>query len=93
MLVHLVNVGKREVAAPDAGLVRDDEQLIAGYAEFFQPGARRWKNVNVFGTAQIIPFGNHRPVAVEKYGPVHRANCGWFLARMELNYFPALSTL
>jgi hypothetical protein len=87
MLIHAVNVGHREIAAPDAGLVGHDEQFEARAGQPFQAGGRGWKNFNIFGTAQIILFGNHRPVAVKENSPVHLANCGWFLAIMELNFF------
>ena len=89
MLVDALHVRKREVAAPDAGLVGDDEQLEARVAQPFQAGRRGREDFHVFRPAQIIFFHDERAIAVEKNGPVHSvANCGLIMARMELNSLP-----
>jgi len=71
MLMDALHVRKREVTAPDAGLVRDDEQLEAGVTQPLQAGRRGRKNFHVFRPAQIIFFHDERAIAVEKNGPVH----------------------
>ena len=87
MLVHALRVRKREVAAPDAGLVGDDEQFESGVRETLQRRRRAGEEVHVLDAVQIILFRNQRPVAVEKNAGFIPANCGLIMARMELNSF------
>ncbi len=54
---------------------------------FFNAGLRRRKNVNVFGTAQIILFGNHRPVAVKKNSPVHSGKLWLVFGKNGIEFF------
>ena len=71
MLVHVLHVGKREVAAPDAGLVRHDEQLEARVTQPFQADGRGRENLHIFRPAEIIFFRDERSIAVEKNRAVH----------------------
>jgi hypothetical protein len=92
MGVDAFRVRQREVAAPDAGLVGDDEEFEAGVRQPFQRRARAGENLHVFRPVQIIFFHDQRAVAVEKNGSVHSADKLWLqiVARMELNYFSTL---
>ena len=71
MLVHALHVRKCEVAAPDAGLVGDDEQFEPGVREPLQRRRPPGEEGHVLDAVQIISFLNQHPVAVEKNSPVH----------------------
>jgi hypothetical protein len=59
----------------------------ASASRFFRRAPACREKFHVFGTAQIIFFGDHRAVAVKENSPVHSGKLWLVLARMELNFF------
>jgi hypothetical protein len=71
--IHFFHFGHTEVAAPDAGLVGNDEELEAVIQQCFQSGAYAGEDDDVFRAAEIIFIDNQRPVAIEENSGVHSA--------------------
>jgi hypothetical protein len=93
MLVDALHVRKREVTAPDAGLVGDDEQFEPGVREAFQRRRHPGKEGHVLDAVQIIPFLNQHPVAVEKNSRFHFDKLWFDYGKNGIEFFPVLGNL
>ena len=54
MFVNPFDIGQREIAAPDAGLIGDHEQLEASSHETLQRGGDPWENRDFFRTMEEV---------------------------------------
>ncbi len=89
MLVHADGVGQRVITTPDAGLVRDDDELEPRVHQPFQRRADAGKNLHLFGSVQVVFFDDERAIAVEKYGAVHDAAKLWGVCgKNGIEFFP-----
>jgi len=91
MLIDTVHFGKREVTAPDAGLVGNDEEFETRVLQSLQSTARAGKNHHVLGARQIIFFRDQRSVAVEKNSRFHSGQVWFDCDKNGIELFPKLT--
>src|SRR5439155_23411452 len=72
-VVHAFHVGHCEIAAADAGLIGNDEQLEAGVLQSFQRLRRAGKKDNLIRVAEIILVLDEGPVAIQENSATHKA--------------------
>ena len=76
-MMHPLDVGHREIAAPHAGLVRDHEELEPG---ILQPPQRRTGARNeghVLHPVEVGPLLDEGSVTVQKHGAAHACGAFW----------------
>jgi hypothetical protein len=61
-------VGQREVAAADAGLVRDHDDAVAGLAQRGHGLGGARQHAHLLGAAQVVDLADQHAVAVEEDG-------------------------
>jgi hypothetical protein len=71
MTIHALDIGEREISAPDPGLVGDNEKFEARVLESFQRAGRAGINRDVLDLAEIIFLSDQRPIAIQKNGSRH----------------------
>ena len=64
MSVDILNIGDREVTAPHAGLIGNDEQQKPRILQSFKRRPGSGKNGHCLGTMKILFFFDQRPVAI-----------------------------